>query len=82
MHDKWHDRLEQTRPISKREWQQFVAEMTPTNPSRTVFLVKDNEGWFVHDPDGGDATWGECGYYRAAMQSQLLHDDAEVRLSS
>lgn len=79
----WQELAEGSQPISKKQWQAFAREICPADPDKTVFLVNDSEGWFVHCPVDGDATIdGSDGFYRAAMQAQLIHPTAEVKLAS
>ena len=80
---EWRHRLDSRLPIKKAEWQQFIADMTPGDPKRTVYLVEDTEGWSCHDPElRGDSTYGNVGFYRAAMMAQLEHPNATVILGS
>ena len=80
---KWINVLDQTKPITKSQWQEFLRECCPSRPEYTVHLVYDEyeKNWFAHDMRyHSDESYGDCGMYRAGIQAQLTDPKATIVL--
>lgn len=80
-YEKWQERLESEEPITKAEWQTAIKELRCNNPKHIVNIVNDEEGFFAHDlHDDATVDFGQCGLYRAGIQTSLLYPNADIRI--
>ena len=63
---------------TKTEYLEATRSHTSNRKKYRVYLVQDNEGYWVHCPGGGDVDLGPIEFYTAAVQAMQLHPNADI----